>query len=144
MLQDYFGVPVRVEQFLGGWYRLDADAQCSLDDSRLDSQQLGEGAIVGDEIWDPQSRVRVVIGPLPLKQYREFLPTGSAYEPLRAAVRFYAGDEFDFEAQLILRKEETPACELGATEGSAPQLGWLSWAKTAPLADHASQTVLQL
>lgn len=144
MLEDYFGVPVRVEQFLGAWYRLDTDAQCKLDDSEYDSQQLGFGAVVGDEIWDPQSHARIVIGPLSLKQYLDFLPTGTAFKPLCNLVRFYAGDELDFEAQLILRKEETPGCLLGGTDGPVPQLGWLSWAKTEPLHADASQTVLQL
>lgn len=144
MLQDYFGVPVRVDQFLGAWYRLDTDAQCNLDDRETDSQQLGFGTVVGDEIWDPQSHARIVIGPLTLAQYSDFLPTGTAFHPLRTMVRFYAGDELDFEVQLILRKEETPACELGGTEGPAPQLGWLSWAKTAPMKTNPDQTVMQL
>lgn len=144
MLQDYFGVPVKVEQFLGAWYRLDEDAQCNLDDGRADSQQLGFGTVVGDEIWDPQSHARIVIGPLSLNQYLDFLPTGTAFKPLRNMVRFYAGDELDFEVQLILRKEETPPCELGGDKGPAPQLGWLSWAKTTPLNSDPSQTVLQL
>jgi type VI secretion system protein ImpH len=144
MLQDYFGVPVRVEQFLGAWYRLDIDAQCSLDDTQTDSQQLGFGTVVGDEIWDPQSHARIVLGPLTLEQYSDFLPTGTAFAPLRAMVRFYAGDELDFETQLILRKEETPACELGGTNGPAPQLGWLSWAKTAPMKTNPDQAVMQL
>jgi type VI secretion system protein ImpH len=144
MLQDYFGVDVRVEQFLGAWYRLDTDAQCNLDDDRRDSQQLGFGTVVGDEIWDPQSHARIVIGPLTLPQYLDFLPTGTAFEPLRNLVRFYAGDELDFEAQLILRKEETPPCQLGGTDGPGPQLGWLSWAKTGPLKADPAQTVLQL
>lgn len=143
MLQDYFGVAVKVEQFLGAWYRLDEDAQCNLGD-QSDSQQLGFGTVVGDEIWDPQSHARVVLGPLSLKQYLDFLPTGTAYQPLRNMVRFYAGDELDFEVQLILRKEETPPCELGGADGPAPQLGWLSWAKTTPLKADPAQTVLQL
>jgi type VI secretion system protein ImpH len=144
MLQDYFGVPVRVDQFLGAWYRLDSDAQCNLDDRETDSQQLGFGTVVGDEIWDPQSHARIVIGPLTLRQYSDFLPTGTAFKPLRTMVRFYAGDELDFEIQLILRKEETPGCELGGSEGPGPQLGWLSWVKTAPMKANPDQTVMQL
>jgi type VI secretion system protein ImpH len=144
MLQDYFGVPVKVEQFLGAWYRLSEDAQCNLDDAEEDSQQLGFGAVVGDEIWDPQSHARIALGPLSLERYLDFLPTGTAFKPLRDMVRFYAGDELDFEAQLILRKEETPACQLGGQDGPRPQLGWLSWAKTVPMKADPGQTVLQL
>lgn len=144
ILSDYFHAPVAVEQFLGAWYRLDREAQCNLDDTALDSQQLGFGAVVGDEIWDPQSRVRVVIGPLPLTRYLDFLPSGSAYRPLRTLVRFFGGDEFDFEAQLILQREEVPACELGAEGDAAPRLGWLTWSKTRELQYNPSETILQL
>jgi type VI secretion system protein ImpH len=144
LLQDYFGVPVKVEQFLGAWYRLDTDAQCELDDAFSDSRQLGFGTVVGDEIWDPQSRIRVVLGPLALQEYLDFLPSGSAFVPLRTLVRFYASDEFDFEAQLILRRDETPGCELGGEGKTAPQLGWLSWSKTAAMEQNPGQTILQL
>lgn len=143
-LRDYFGVPVAVEQFLGAWYRLDPDAQCDLGDSASESRQLGLGSVVGDEIWDPQSRVRIVLGPLGLKQYLDFLPSGTAYRPLRNLVRFYAGDEFDFELQLILAREEVPACELGGVGEGAPQLGWVSWAKTRDLGYNPCETILQL
>ena len=144
ILQDYFDVPVKVEQFLGAWYSLDEASQCNLDDTFFDSQQLGFGAVAGDEIWDPQSRVRIVLGPLPLHQYLDFLPSGSAFSPLRSLVRFYAGDEFDFEVQLILQREQAPPCELGAEGPAAPQLGWLSWSKTKEMLSNPSQAILQL
>ncbi len=143
ILWDYFNVPVQIEQFLGAWYSLEPDNQCDLD-TGTDSEQLGFGAIVGDEIWDPQSRVRVVLGPLPLKKYLEFLPSGTAYRPLRSLVRFYAGDEFDFELQLVLKREEVPGCQLGSSGDGAPQLGWLSWSKTCMMDNDPAQTVLQL
>jgi type VI secretion system protein ImpH len=144
ILEDYFRVPVTIEQFLGAWYQLDNDSQCDLDDDMLDSQQLGFGAVVGDEIWDPQSRVRVVLGPLPIREYLDFLPSGTAFAPLRSLVRFIAGDEFDVEAQLILRREDVPGCELGAGGAAAPQLGWVSWSKSKTLDQDASETILQL
>jgi type VI secretion system protein ImpH len=144
LLADYFGVDVRVEQFLGAWYRLSSNAQCNLDYTESDSQQMGFGAVVGDEVWDPQARVRLVLGPLTLRQYLDFLPSGSAFRPLRTVVRLFAGDELDFEVQLILRREDVPACELGATGIASPQLGWLSWSKTKPVDRNPNETVLQL
>jgi type VI secretion system protein ImpH len=144
ILNDYFGVPARVEQFLGAWYRLDSDAQCTLDDTEFESQQMSFGAIVGDEIWDPQARVRIVLGPLSLDRYLDFLPSGSAFEPLRALVRFFGGDELDFEVQLVLRRDDVPACELGSVSKAAPQLGWLTWGKTGEMSRDPAETILQL
>jgi type VI secretion system protein ImpH len=144
IVADYFGVPARVEQFLGAWYRLTEDAQCSLDDTEFDSQQVGFGVVVGDEIWDPQARVRLVIGPLSLTEYLDFLPSGTAHKPLRTLVRFFAGDELDFEVQLFLRRTDVPGCELGAMGDTSPQLGWLSWGKTMPMDRDPGETILLL
>jgi type VI secretion system protein ImpH len=143
ILSDHFKVPVVIEQFLGAWYQLDDSSQCNLDGEAV-SQQLGFGAVVGDEIWDPQSRVRIVFGPLPLGRYLDFLPSGTAFQPLQSIVRFFAGEEYDFELQLVLRREETPALELGAQGDAAAQLGWVSWSKTRELEDNPCETILQL
>lgn len=144
ILSDYFGVPVEIEQFAGAWYRLAPDTQCRMEDGESESEQLGVGAVVGDEIWDQQSRVRIRIGPMELGRYRDFLPDGTAYEPLRALTRFFSNDEFDFEVQLILKSEEVPRCELGLGEEAAPRLGWVAWLKSAPLSRDPDETILNL
>jgi type VI secretion system protein ImpH len=144
LLNDYFEVPVEVEQFAGGWYRLDTNTQCCLEGRSDYSEQLGVGAVVGDEVWDQTARVRIKIGPLSLAQYKEFLPSGSAFEPLRVLTRFFSNDEFDFEVQLILNRHEVPPCELGAEGETAPTLGWTTWGKTKEMTRDVADTILQL
>jgi type VI secretion system protein ImpH len=144
ILSDYFDVPVEVEQFAGGWYSLDATDQCSFQSSDGFSEQLGVGAVVGDEVWDQSARVRIKIGPLPLDQYVEFLPTGSAFEPLRVLTRFFSNDEVDFEAQLILKRDEVPRCGLGAEEQSPPMLGWTTWGRSKEMNRDVADTILPL
>jgi len=144
ILSDYFDVPVEIEQFSGGWYRLDPEAQCRMSDENLDSGELGFGAVVGDEIWSQQSRVRIILGPLSLERYADFLPDGESFEPLRAWVKFFSNDEWDFEVRLILERENVPACTLGAEGVSGPQLGWVSWVKSRPFDRDPGDTVLGL
>ena len=144
MLSDYFDVPVEVEQFAGGWYRLAESDQCSFEGTDSYSEQLGVGAVVGDEVWDQSARVRIKIGPLSLEQYVEFLPTGSAFRPLQQLTRFFSNDEMDFEAQLILKREDVPRCELGAEQGIAPQLGWTTWGRTKEMPRDVADTILPL
>jgi type VI secretion system protein ImpH len=147
VLGDYFDVPVEVEQFVGAWYPVSGDDQCCFDTGQSLSEQLGAGAIVGDEIWDQQSGVRIRLGPLTLKQYMDFLPRGSALQPLRAITRFFSGDEIDFEVQLVLRSDEVPPCELSEAQASdilTPQLGWTTWAKTAAMTRDPGDTILRL
>ncbi len=144
ILSDYFDVPVEIEQFAGAWQALDLDTQCCFDKANTYSEQLGEGAIVGDEIWDQQSGVRVRIGPVGVRQYLDFLPNGSAYGPLKALTQFFSGGEIDFEIQLVLKHEEAPACELGQTGETAPRLGWTSWAASRPLERDPDDAVLHI
>lgn len=144
LLMDHFEVPVEIEQFVGRWHAIDESTQCRFTETASYSEQLGEGAVVGDEIWDQQSGVRIRLGPLTLDQYREFLPDGSAYEPLRALVRFFAGNELDFEVQLVLKKAERPPCELGVDGPAAPRLGWSTWAGTAPLPQDPDASILRI
>ena len=139
VLCDYFEVPVAVEQFTGAWHRLREPDLCRFDRGMTASEQLGGGAIVGDEIYDQQSGVRVCLGPLTLAQYLEFLPSGSAYEPLRSFTKFVCNGEVDYEIQLILDKDEVPACALD----QQPRLGWTTWAKTGAKKEHARDTILQ-
>jgi type VI secretion system protein ImpH len=144
ILSDYFDVPVEIEQFVGGWYKLDQETQCLFDKGNTYSEQLGVGAIVGDEIWDQQSAVRLRLGPMPLARYLDFLPNGSAYTPLKSLTRFYSGGEIDFEVQLVLEREQIPPCELGSETEAAPQLAWTTWAVTRPAESDADDTILRI
>ncbi len=144
ILGDYFDVPVEVEQFVGAWYPMDSDSQCELGAGEDYSAQLGFGAVVGNEIWDQQSRARIRLGPLTLAQYRDFLPGGAAHRQLRALTKFFAGNEYDMEVQLILRRDEVPACDLAAGEGDGLQLGWTTWVKSAPFRRDPGDTILSL
>jgi type VI secretion system protein ImpH len=141
MIEDFFDVPVTVEQFVGGWYPLPRRDQTAVGDEDGASTRLGLGAVAGDEIWDQQARVRVRLGPLTREQFDAFLPTGSAHAPLKSLVRFFSHDQFDFEAQLVLGQEDVPGLVLG---GPDQPLGWTTWIRTRPGARDADETILSL
>jgi type VI secretion system protein ImpH len=144
LLNDYFEVPFEVIQLVGGWFRLDDSSECCIGERSTPSEQLGLGAVVGDEVWNQQARARIRIGPLDLENYLDFLPNGSAYEPLRSLLRFWTNEEIDFEVQLILEREEVPRCQLGGEGDSAPQLGWVTWMKSKPMQRHPEETIFNV
>lgn len=144
ILADYFEAPVAIEQFVGAWYPLERTDQCELADTPSFSASLGGGAIVGDEVWHQQSRVRIILGPLSRGRYLEFLPGGSAYGPLRVLTRFFGNREIEFEARLVLKREETPGCVLGAGGDDTPRLGWITWVNSAGMNRDPEDTVLRL
>ena len=73
-----------------------------------------------------------------------FPSDGSAFEPLRAITRFFSDDEFDFEVQLLLEREEVPACDIGYEGEVPPRLGWVTWLKSKPLDRDPGDTILKL
>lgn len=142
LLCDYFGVPVSVQQFVGAWYPLPRNAQCEMRDEERSSRELGRGAVAGDEVWDHSSKVRLRIGPLTLKRYRDFLPGGSANIALAALTRFYTNGQIDFDVQLVLARGEVPEYQLGS--GEDLPLGYCSWAKTGPFERDPDDAILPL
>jgi type VI secretion system protein ImpH len=144
ILADYFEIEVAIEQFVGAWYPMDPENQCHIGEETGWSEQLGWGAVAGDEIWEQQSRIRIRLGPLTFAQYREFLPGESAWKELRAITRFFARGEFDVEVQLVMKREEVPPCQLGQETDAAPQLGWSTWVKSAGMNRDPDETILLL
>ncbi|QOY88439.1 type VI secretion system baseplate subunit TssG [Paludibaculum fermentans] len=143
ILRDYFGAGVEVGQFVGGWYPVSPGAQCKLGEEGY-SSRLGRGAVVGDEIWDRQSRIRVKIGPLTRSHYDDFLPGGDSHRRLKAWITLFAGLECDVEVQLVLRREQVPACELSGAGGKGPRLGWTTWVNNKPFDRHPDDAVFEI
>ena len=144
ILADYFEVPVEIQQFTGAWYALDRSTQCAMNEKESLSIQMGFGATVGDAVWNREGRVRIRIGPIGLERYHDFLPGGSANDALRSITRFFSNDCLDFEAQLVLERNEVPPVELDLNTKHPARLGWVSWAKTAPMGADPDDTILAL
>jgi type VI secretion system protein ImpH len=145
ILSNFFNVNVEVEPFIGAWRELEERDQCVIGDESEDAASLGFGVVAGNEVWDQQSRVRLKFGPLSAERYRDFLPSGSEWAALKAIVRTYCGNDLEVEVQLILKREEVPACELGKADVAGPQLGWYTWMKAKPQFDRdPDDTVLLL
>src|SRR5260370_26172510 len=73
ILRDYFDVPVEIDQCVGAWYDLD-EADRSYLSPQLAPNQLGEGAFLGEQVWNQQGRFRIRVGPVGLNRFLDFLP----------------------------------------------------------------------
>ncbi|WP_165244020.1 type VI secretion system baseplate subunit TssG [Paludisphaera soli] len=127
LIVDYFGRPARVVSFVGRWLRLRPEERSRLG-RRGSFNRLGCDAVVGGKVWDVQSKFRVRMGPLTLEEFQGFLPGGAASDRLLDLIRFYDRGELDFDVQLVLKKEEVPACRVAKGPGAA-RLGRTSWLK---------------
>jgi type VI secretion system protein ImpH len=133
LIEDYFDVPVEVEQFTGTWRRLPPQNRTFLRDTGAFCEQLGMGTIVGDEAFDQHGAVTLRLGPLSFDRYREFLPGAGAHKELRAWLRIYTDREFDFVIRLVLERQEVPRMKLGEDGIAASRLGLVSWVKNRSL-----------
>ena len=120
LVGDYFRVPVGVEQFVGHLMALRERDLTRLGAGR---GRLGRNALLGRSVWDRQHKFRLRLGPLGLRDYEALLPDGSGFEALVAAVRNYVGDEYEWDARLLLRASEVPVLRLGTGQ----RLGHTSW-----------------
>lgn len=122
ILSDYLRVPAEVRSFQGMWLELPNDSCCRLGESPS-TGTIGSSCFAGSRIWVTHLKFRIRFGPLRWKDYVELLPGGPAFKEVADWVRTYLGEELEWEAQLILRRDEVPPCKLGA----GARLGWTSW-----------------
>ena len=137
VLQDFFQIQTRVETFVGEWIDLPEDSHCRLGATRM-TGTLGSTAIVGARIWECQYKFRVIMGPMGYADYQRMLPGGDSLKRLIDWVKNYIGEELVWDVQLILKKEEVPAAQLG----KSGRLGWSTWTKAKPLPRDADNLIL--
>jgi type VI secretion system protein ImpH len=66
---------------------------------------------------------RIHLGPMDLDNFQKFLPDQTSFDRLRAWTADYVGEEFFWDLQLILKKEEVPPTSLGGDS----RLGWTTF-----------------
>lgn len=133
VLADYFQAPVRVEQFVGGWYHVPASQYTRLGST---SNVLGATALAGARVWQRDLRVRLWVGPLKRAQYRNFLPGAPGALALRKMLTILSGTTLEFEIKLILRQQDVTGCTLGAQDSG--RIGWDTFLCSRPAQQYRS------
>lgn len=122
IIRDYFLIDVQLDEFVGDWYEIPKDLQCTLSrKSRMN--QLGVSSMLGALRWECQSKIRLTLGPLSLSRYVAFLKGGESFKELCAILRNYLDGELACEVSLRLKSGEAPMLSL---EGGRC-LGRTSW-----------------
>jgi type VI secretion system protein ImpH len=120
IITDYFELPARVVEFVGSWLDLPAGELFRLGGPR-EHATLGFGATLGAATWQCQSSFEIVLGPLRIADFVNFLPGARGLNQLKALVRLYTNEEWSWRARLLLEPSDIPPICLG-------QGGWLGWA----------------
>lgn len=140
VLRGYFNVEASVVPFRGRWETIEESDVTRIGESGQ-NQILGQGAVLGRRVFDPETSFEVRVGPLTHKQFLDFLPRRTCARAIAALVRFYAGEELGFTYRLVLHAAQVPELRLGRKGGAL--LGWTSWLRTRPPERDDSQVRLQ-
>lgn len=119
---QFWNLPFRLEEYHFHWLELDTAEQSRLGGLRC-SCRLGYDAVLGKHVPDRQSMFVLHLGPVTLKDYKRFLPTGTELPRLVAWVREFVGVEIRWMLQLSLLAYEVPCSCIGGTG----QLGRSTW-----------------
>ena len=144
VLADYFGVPVRVTQFVGRWFELDDDCQVTLGET---SFRLGHDTLLGPRVWQRDLRARVSIGPMSRALHQRFLPGGPGALALRELLTLVSGVSLEYEVRLIVRAADVTGAVLPGTPQSivaGPRLGWDSYLVTQPCTEDREEAAYDL
>jgi type VI secretion system protein ImpH len=119
VLSSFFGVPARVEEYIGESLRI-PDQFCWRLTPKAGAHEalgkLGSGTRVGRNAWERQFKFRVVLGPMPRAQYDRLLPRGADLPLLVTLVQRYAGVELNWDVQLVLHEPDMKPMQLGKSE----------------------------
>ncbi len=137
ILSGYFGLPVKIVEFVGHWLRLPADDLTRIG-TRTAGCMLGQGTVLGSRVWDRQHRIRLSFGPLSAAQFEALLPGAGMLKRLVALMRHYLCFELDWDLQLVLDRAQVPKARLGGST----RLGWSSWIGSQTRTRDADELVL--
>jgi type VI secretion system protein ImpH len=147
LLEDYFELPIRVQELQGEWLYLEPEDLAEMPNRQCRqgrNNQLGRNCVAGVRVWDVQSKIRLRVGPLSYEQFRRLMPNGEDLRALCQMTRFYLGPNLGFDVQPILKAAEVPWCKLTSREGARPLLGWNTWLHSRSVPKAAEDAVFSV
>jgi type VI secretion system protein ImpH len=126
MLADYLGLGVQVVQFDGKFVDVPSEWRTQLG---VQNARLGADCVAGSCIVDAGGRFRIRLGPVDLQRYLRLITDGDMLAEASHITRLFAGAQFEFEIQPILRAADVPAWQLGNPD-FRPRLGRSIWLRS--------------
>lgn len=146
ILKSHFGIPIKINQFVGQWRELIDDVRSRLPD--IDhptgcNVRLGRNAMLGKNGWFTQGKIQIVLGPLNKHQLDKFAPGTDSLVALNELVRIYLGMENDYEFIIRLYKKDVPE-KTGLSKTSPPVMGWNTWLRSKPRIKTSADETLDI
>ncbi len=124
ILRTFFNINVSLKEFVPQWIQLHPSQQLGLNGS----MGLGQDTILGSSVRDAQHKFRISLGPLTRSEFDQFMPGTRQAKQLTHWLRHYVGIELNWDAEIVLRKEDIKGIRLG----QASPLGLGTWMGLRP------------
>jgi len=126
------GLPIRVEQFHARWLPIAKDDRTLLPaPGRPQGSfcRLGDDMVIGERIYDIQSTVRLIVGPVGYSDFRALLPDGTSSRGFGDLAAVALGPEMSFRLSIELKPDELPSLRLESQDHpeTGSRLGWNTW-----------------
>jgi type VI secretion system protein ImpH len=138
LLRTYLELPVEVEECVGQWLQVERDEQLRLGADR-NTGTLGSNALLGAAVWNAQTRLQLVIGPVTVGQLMQFLPGSASLGRLRALMLNFLGYEYAWNIRFRVKRENLPGVQLGRFG----HLGWTSWTSPSRTGAAADDVIIE-
>lgn len=123
VVSHYFGnVPAQVLEYVRHKTTIDPMQRNQLG---VVNCSLGVSSMLGEKVYDLNTKFRLRIGALDFAAYREFLPGGRDHATLRELVAFTLVDQFEYDVELLLRADDVPRTTLAGDNQT--RLGYSTW-----------------
>jgi type VI secretion system protein ImpH len=129
ILQDYFDIPVKIQEFVGQWQELIPDVRtrvASRSQTKGQNAKLGQSTMLGQKGWFAQGKIRISLGPLNRDQFYRFAPGTKALRALNDMVRIYVGIERDYDFIIEVKRKDIPK-QIRLNKSTSPIMGWNTW-----------------
>lgn len=146
ILQDYFTIPVEIQEFVGQWQELIPDICtriASKSQPKGQNSQLGQSTMLGHKGWFAQGKIRISLGPLNREQFYKFAPGTAALRALNDMVRMYVGVERDYDFTIAVKRKDIPR-KIMLNKNSSPIMGWNTWLSSADKTIEDSNDILKI
>jgi type VI secretion system protein ImpH len=121
LLTEYLHLDVSIEEFQGRWYDLQPAEQTKLGQTNAN---LGVSSLIGTRTYQRIFNFSINIGPVDYSEYISLLNNKHGLDTIVELTQKAVGQEYEFSINIILKAQQTKACQLGSSK-----LGINSWSQ---------------
>jgi type VI secretion system protein ImpH len=116
------GAPVRIKEFAGGWSAVPQTEQTQLG---VRNTELGQNALLGEQVSDPAGGFEVHVGSLGRRAFRQLADPDGPLRRVHSLISLWVRDPLEYRVVVSLVPDAVPLMRLGEDGGRLGSDSWL-------------------